>query len=157
MFKHIEYLVKPFQDSKDLPVDGCQKILGDPFYAVKQALLVQKINPIQYLDQMLELWKQRVKLVQTDENSLFVTIDIADIYLRYNIQPVKQLLELRDFATTSLGSRYKTFYDSTAAALNLVDTLKSPLTLHAYGEISDRCALGETQNLSETLLKTGHL
>jgi hypothetical protein len=82
---------------------------------------------------------------------------MIDIFRGDSVRP-SQLRILRDYATYRLGSKFVSLnsgYDA-AAYLNEQD-LNKTLNIHAYGEISDRCARGETNELIQNLnqLKQG--
>ena len=154
MISNVEYLVKPYIDSKDLPIDGCAKMeissrVHNPFIEVLREISRKNISPDEYLNKMLLLWKDRVDYVASDSNSLFVMIDI---FRDDSYRPI-QLIQLRDYATAKLHNRFVSLYSGydTAKYLANQEVLDKVLNIHAYGEISDRCASGETNELVREL------
>ena len=154
MVRHIEYLVKPYQDSRNLPVDGCARMevppfAHNPFAGVFEEISNQGITAEEYLNQMLELWKERVDYVDTNPDSLFVIIDI----FREDSNRPDKLRALREYAQHKLGERFISLHDGygTANYLKEKGHLDRTLKIHAYGEISDRCAKGETNELTRNL------
>ena len=157
MVSHIEYLVKPYQDSKDLPIDGCAKMevppfAHNPFEGVFEEISQQGITANEYLNKMLELWKERVDYVDTNPDSLFVMIDIFDIFGEDPDRP-SELRELREYARQKLGDRFISLHSGyeTAHYLNEQGRLNQTPNIHAYGEVSDRCAEAETNELVRNL------
>ncbi len=154
MIQHIEYLVKPYQDSKDLPIDGCAKMevppfAHNPFVGILKEISKRGITANQYLNQMLGLWRQRVDYVRINSNSLFVTIDI----FKEDSDRPDELMALREYAQQKLEERFITLHSGYETANHLNDKwhLGQRLSIHAYGEISDRCAKGETKELVRNL------
>jgi len=154
MVSHIEYLVKPFHDSKNLPIDGCAAMevppfAQNPFDTVVAELARQGITAEEYLNRVMERWKERIDAVSKTADSLFVMIDI----LRSDaVRPI-QLIEIRQHAVHRLGGRFVSLCSGyeTANYLNTRRDLEHTLKIHAYGEISDRCAIGETNELTRNL------
>lgn len=149
MIKHIEYLVKPFQDSKDLPINGCEGIVRNPFIKVLEEISRKGITAKEYLQNMQRLWEKRIDYVESNLGSLFVMIDI---FWEDSRRP-NELLELREYARHELQEIFVSLNSghNTAEYLNKQVDLNSNFKIHAYGEISDRCAIGETNELFRDL------
>ena len=154
MVSHIEYLVKPYQDSKYLPIDGCAKMevpqfAHNPFVEILEEISKQGISAKEYLNRILELWKERVDYVDTNPDFLFVMVDI----FREDSDRPGELRDLREYARQKLGDRFISLHSGydTANYLNEQGHLNQVLNIHAYGEVSDRCAEGETNELIRNL------
>jgi DNA repair exonuclease SbcCD ATPase subunit len=154
MITALDFLVKPFQDSHNLPIDGCIRMevppfAHNPFRQVLAELQQQHISPDQYLQQMSRLWKQRIDITRDTRSRIFI---IIDIFFQDKKRP-EILRELRQYAETQLEERFVSLYTGTEAAHYLAEKtdLDTYLDIEAYGEISDRCCLGETNELIRVL------
>ena len=157
MASHIEYLVKPYGHSKDLPIDGCAKMevppfAHNPFIGILEKISDHGLTADWYLDRMLTLGKERVGFVAANPDSLFVMVDIFGD----DSDRSTELIELRNFAIQKLGDRFTSLQSGYKTSNYLYEQghLNHELMIHAYGEISDRCAFSETNELVRNIKET---
>jgi len=158
--RSIEYLVKPFQESRNLSINGCADMdlppfASNPFAQLLRELEALGISPQEYLREMCVRWKKRIEKVLGNPDSLFIMVDIFP----NDQERPDLLLDLRSFAITSLEERFISFGSGCETGRYLTENhlLGESLDVCAYGEISRRCAVGETTALVRTLLELSNL
>ncbi|MBI5065624.1 hypothetical protein HZA97_05290 [Candidatus Woesearchaeota archaeon] len=150
MIKRIEYLVKPFQDSCDLPINGCKDIVENPFEKISVKLARLGMSSEEYLELMASMWKKQIDRASNNLDLFFVMIDI----FRDDKARPMLLLDLRAYAKAQLRERFLSMgcgYDVANHLATNGYVLANPLEVHAYGEISDRCARGELNEFKEVI------
>ena len=106
--QHIDVMVKPFSDSRYLPINKCSHIIENPFDNVLKALAEKNISIGEYLEICFQKWKRRIDFISKHPDSYLVMIDISYFspynrpqYITDLINYANNLLENRFFLTCS--------------------------------------------------------